>query len=158
MRRVAGLAVVACFALMTIGSRPGHSGDVAVKAQAAKAVVAQAEEKPATAKEDKPAAKKPKGRLPGGYGKLGLSGEQRRKIYGIQDSYRDRIEELERQLDALKEQRDAEIVAVLTPEQKQTLEAQLKEKEAKKQQAKVVTTEAKAIGTVNPEPLPPRGE
>lgn len=64
------------------------------------------------------ATKKPRGRLPAYYGQVGLSGEQRDRIYGIQATYRTQIDELQKQIDSLKEKEVSEIVAVLTPEQK----------------------------------------
>lgn len=73
----------------------------------------------------KPAAKKKApagGRLPNNYGRIGLSEKQRNDIYSIQAKYRDQIEALEKQLADLRAKRDAEIEAVLTPEQKQKLE------------------------------------
>lgn len=59
---------------------------------------------------------KPRGRLPNYYAAV-VSQAQREKIYGIQAKYTDRIEELQKQLDALKNQRDDEVEAVLTPDQ-----------------------------------------
>ena len=59
------------------------------------------------------------GRLPSGFGDLGLSKEQKTSIYSIQNSYDPRIEKLEAELAALKEGEKQEIAAVLTPAQKE---------------------------------------
>ncbi|HEX4129101.1 MAG TPA: hypothetical protein VHZ24_03600 [Pirellulales bacterium] len=47
---------------------------------------------------------------------------QREKIYKIQNSYDEKIDALEKQLKELSDQRDAEIEAVLTPEQKKKVQ------------------------------------
>ncbi|HUG92859.1 MAG TPA: hypothetical protein VML55_18605 [Planctomycetaceae bacterium] len=70
-------------------------------------------------------------RLPAYYGQVGLNDRQRETIYGLQAAYADRIEELERQLEALKAKRDQEIEAVLNPQQKTRLR-QLVEAAAKR--------------------------
>mgnify|MGYP007096641417 CR=1 FL=1 len=79
-------------------------------------LTAQDAEKPAAA------AKKPRGRLPAYYAQIGLSNTQRDKIYGVQATYGTEIESLQKQIAVIEEKRDAEVVAVLTPEQKKTLE------------------------------------
>ena len=81
-------------------------------------LTAQDAEKPAAAA----AAKKPRGRLPAYYAQIGLSNTQRDKIYGVQATYGTEIESLQKQIAVIEEKRDAEVVAVLTPEQKKTLE------------------------------------
>ncbi|GIX03861.1 MAG: hypothetical protein KatS3mg113_0867 [Planctomycetaceae bacterium] len=80
--------------------------------------------------EPKAAAEKVSGRLPNNFGQLGLSNEQRQKIYSIQSKYNEQIEELTRQVDALKKKRDEEIENVLTAAQKEQLK-QLREKRSK---------------------------
>ncbi len=72
-------------------------------------------------------AKKPAGRLPAHYGKLGISTEQRTKIYGVQASYKKQIDDLQKQIDDLKAKQDAEVEAVLTPDQKKKLDEILAE-------------------------------
>ena len=66
--------------------------------------------------------KKTTGRLPPYYAQIGLSDAQRKQIYGVQGSYAEQIDELQKQIAALEEKRDAEIVAVLNPEQKKALD------------------------------------
>jgi TolA-binding protein len=79
-------------------------------------VTAQDAEKPAATQ------KKSNGRLPPYYAQIGLSGAQRDKIYGVQGTYGEQIKELQKQIMSLEEKRDTEIQAVLTPEQKKTLD------------------------------------
>lgn len=85
----------------------------------------------------KPAKKKSGGRLPPGYGDV-VTEEQRQKIYDIQRKYQDQIDQLQSQLDALREKRDSEVEAVLTPEQRKQVEANraAKKKAAKKEPPK----------------------
>ena len=78
----------------------------------------------------KPAAKKFRGRLPSGYGQLGITQKQRAEIYGIQERYHLQIEELETQLEALKAKQAEEIYSVLTPEQKVTLKTRQDKRKA----------------------------
>lgn len=75
---------------------------------------------------------KPRGRLPSHYGKV-VDPAQKEKIYKIQQSYEPKIAELNAQLQALRDKRDAEIDAVLTAEQRQKV-AQY-QADAKKQRA-----------------------
>lgn len=62
-----------------------------------------------------------KGRLPANYGKLGLTEPQKTKIYGIQASYDEQLDALEKQLEALKSKRDQEVEAVLSEDQRKIL-------------------------------------
>ena len=48
--------------------------------------------------------------------------KQREEISKIQDEYEPKIEDLQKQIDALKKERDEKIAAVLTPEQKKQVE------------------------------------
>jgi hypothetical protein len=77
---------------------------------------AQTESKPT----QKAAATKFRGRLPNNYARL-VTPKQRAEIYAIQEQYHAQIEELETQLEELKRKQSDEIYAVLTPEQKATL-------------------------------------
>lgn len=74
----------------------------------------------------------PRGRLPTYYGKV-VDPIQKEKIYKIQQSYEPKIADLNAQLQALRDKRDAEIDAVLTAEQRQKV-AQYRA-DAKKQRA-----------------------
>ncbi len=83
------------------------------------------ETKPTTAKPAAAEAEKPSNRLPNNYGKLELSGAQKDSIYKVQDQYGSEIEALIKQVETLRQKRDAEIAAVLTDEQKVKLKALL---------------------------------
>jgi hypothetical protein len=67
------------------------------------------------AKAPKPRAK-PRGRLPAYYSQV-VDGQQREKIYKIQQDYEPKISELKAQLQALQDKLDAEVEAVLRPDQ-----------------------------------------
>lgn len=83
--------------------------------------VAQDDAKPAASAEKK-APKKARGRVPAYYGQVGLSDEQREKIYSIQASYNEKIAALKKQIDSLTQQRDTEVEGVLTETQKKQLD------------------------------------
>lgn len=100
------------------------------------------QEKAATKSTEKAAstkvAKKPRGRLPAYYAQVGLSTEQRDKIYSVQATYGKQIADLQKQIDALEARQDADVVAVLTPEQKKKLDELLAaaEKRAEERRSK----------------------
>lgn len=73
-------------------------------------------------KSEKTPAPKFRPRLPNYYGQVGISREQRQKIYAIQRQYHEKIAPLRAQLEALEEQRDKEVAAVLTEEQLKKVE------------------------------------
>jgi Spy/CpxP family protein refolding chaperone len=78
-------------------------------------------------KEDKDTAKtKVKGQLPSGWAKIGLTDEQKQKVYSIDSDYDDKIEKLKAQIEEHKETKRKKQLEVLTPEQKKRLEANLK--------------------------------
>lgn len=62
-----------------------------------------------------------KGRLPAHYGQI-VNNAQRQRIYQIQATYNPQIEALRAEIEALTAKRDAEILAVLSPDQQQRLE------------------------------------
>ena len=64
---------------------------------------------------------KPRGRLPNHFGKLGISEEQRTRIYSIQADYDVRIDDLLSQIEELVANRDSDIDAVLTEGQRARL-------------------------------------
>jgi Spy/CpxP family protein refolding chaperone len=65
------------------------------------------------------AQEKPTGRLPPGFAKLGLSDEQKQKIYKIQAEYQSKIQALRAQIKKLEEEERTQIFSVLTPGQKE---------------------------------------
>lgn len=71
---------------------------------------------------------KAKGTLPQGWGKLGLSEDQKNKIYDIHAKHNSKIEELEKQIKDIKDKMYKEQAAVLTPEQKAKLKDALESK------------------------------
>src|SRR5688500_152304 len=85
-----------------------------------------AQEAPAAAETPKKEAKKPRGRLPLYFAKV-VTSEQREKIYGIQATYQEQMDALMEQLSALEQKRDAEVQAVLTPEQQKRVADMLEE-------------------------------
>ncbi|NLX94939.1 MAG: hypothetical protein GXY83_02055 [Rhodopirellula sp.] len=62
-----------------------------------------------------------RGRLPAYFAKV-IDEQQRQRIYGIQQTYHERIETLKVQLAALIDERDAEVEAVLSAEQRLEIE------------------------------------
>lgn len=78
-------------------------------------------------KEDK-APVKVKGTLPANWSKLGLSDEQKQKVYTAQSEFRGKIAELEAKIKELKKQEREELEKVLTDAQKGRLKELLLEK------------------------------
>lgn len=77
-------------------------------------------------------------RLPANYAKIGVSDEQRKKIYEIQNKYDEQIAALQKQLAEIRAKELAEVEAVLTPDQKKALQAaneESKKKAAEKKKA-----------------------
>ena len=113
---VAGLLI----ALLTI--HPGYSDDAdkpAKKVPSQKTVVAKAAPEKSKAQTTK--RKKPRGRLPNNYAKIGISKKQREEIYALQAAYASQLDELKKQMAALVAKRDSEVEAVLTDAQKKQL-------------------------------------
>ena len=67
--------------------------------------------------------RKSKGQLPSGWGKLGLTKEQKTKIYAVQSEYRSKINDLEKQVVELRTQERRAMVKILTDEQKEKLKS-----------------------------------
>lgn len=62
-----------------------------------------------------------KGQLPPGWGKLGLSDEQKQQIYKTQSEYRGKIDDLRRQIRQLEQQEKIALSRILTDAQKARL-------------------------------------
>lgn len=62
-----------------------------------------------------------KGFLPANFGKLGLSNEQKQKIYGIQARYKTELDELNKKIKKAADDQRAEIYGVLSTDQKEKL-------------------------------------
>ena len=84
----------------------------------------------------------PTHRVPPGYSKLGLTDQQREAIYKVQGKYYPKIQRLEKQVDALRAQREAECEAVLTPAQKRLLAQQEQQKKAAAEKKKADAAKA----------------
>lgn len=64
---------------------------------------------------------KKRGFLPANFGKLGLSSEQKQKIYNIQSKYKSDIDELNKKIKKASDDQRAEIYSVLSNDQKEKL-------------------------------------
>ena len=67
-------------------------------------------------------ARAKRGRVPNGYGKLGLTRDQKERIYGIQTAYSERIKQLEAEIEQLEAEEELQIKDVLTDVQKTQIE------------------------------------
>jgi hypothetical protein len=83
------------------------------------------------AKTTKVERKKPRGRLPTYFGKV-VDSSQREEIYEIQSRYAEQIEKLQQELKELLKERDAEVDAVLSPEQMAEVVKLRREREAQR--------------------------
>lgn len=104
----------------------------------------------ASSKQEGTSAKR-RHRLPPYYARV-VDDKQREAINAIQDEYAPRIEELQKQLEALIAERDAKIQAVLTPEQLeqvQQLAAKAKKQRKKRGSGESATADAPAEGDAN---------
>ncbi|MBC8868325.1 MAG: hypothetical protein H8E44_02855 [Planctomycetes bacterium] len=112
-------AIVACCVLSLVALTHTLGGSAAeqenAESPAPKTMGKKRAQKPKTA------PKKAGGRLPRYYGQIGLSDEQRGKVYEVQRTYREQIEELRKQLKAIEAKQKEEISEVLTEEQKAKL-------------------------------------
>lgn len=64
---------------------------------------------------------KKKGALPANFGKLGLSDEQKQKVYSIQAKYKTEKDDLNKKLKKVTDDQNADVFGVLTPDQKEKL-------------------------------------
>ena len=101
-------------------------------------------------KETPKAVKKNTGnRLPNNYGKLGLTQQQKEKIYEFQGKYNPQISELEAKIKQLRSERDQMIESALTPAQRERLvelRGAGKEESKAKKPAKAAATAQKRSG------------
>lgn len=63
-----------------------------------------------------------RGRLPNGWGALGIGASQKQNIYKVQAEYNSKIDELEKQIEKLKVERDAAMRGELTEIQQRKLD------------------------------------
>jgi Spy/CpxP family protein refolding chaperone len=97
------------------------SADGLVAQEAKKEDPKAKKEDPKETKKDEPVGKFG-GKLPANYKKLGLNDSQTHQIYKIQGKYNEEIDKLNARVKELRETRDKEVRAVLTPDQKKRLE------------------------------------
>lgn len=132
---------VAC-ALVSVGIASVAERHVLVAQESGKAAKAEkAEGAKKTAKAE--------GRLPANYAKIGVSDDQRKKIYEIQGKYDKDVAALQKQIADLKAKEQAEVEAVLTADQKkalQTANEESKKKAAEKKKDGDKGSEKKAEG------------
>jgi hypothetical protein len=74
--------------------------------------------------------------LPADWKKLGLSDEQKKKIYAVEDDYGPKIAALQKQIDDLKNEEKTKRYAVLTEEQKKHLKEIRDSKDGGKEETK----------------------
>jgi Spy/CpxP family protein refolding chaperone len=67
---------------------------------------------------------KAKGVLPANWGKLGLTDDQKQKVYRVQTAYRTKIDDLQKKVNDLKTEEKDEMMKVLTEQQKALTEQQ----------------------------------
>ncbi len=80
-------------------------------------------------------------RLPSHFRQIGISEEQKSKVYKIQDNYRSQIDDLKKQLAALQEKEMSEMEGLLSTRQKSALsKLRNKKKTTKKSSTKTSTT------------------
>lgn len=126
-----GFALAALASPIAAQEAPAAKAKVKAKAKAKtpeKAVADEAAAEPEPeakpkAKSSRPAPPDASHRVPMYFGGLGLSAEQKESIYAVEAEYQTKIQELERQADALRERLMAECEEVLTAPQKKALTA-----------------------------------
>ena len=116
------------------------------------------QEKAKPADPAKAEAKGPARRLPNNFGKLGLSDEQKEKVYAVQAKYAEEIAKLQKQLADARAKVKVESEALLTAEQKAKLAEMVaatakKVEEARKQDSKAKPDASK---TDAPKSEPPK--
>jgi hypothetical protein len=122
----------------SLGAQEGTKG----KAAAPKAPAAKPDSAPPAKGGGRVAPPDPTHRVPPGYSRLGLTDQQKQRIYRIQGDYYPKIQALQKQLDALRDERDARCEAVLTREQKQLLKQETQQKKAAAEARKAVSRAA----------------
>ncbi len=125
--------------LLLLGITTISVGPVVVAQEASKAA-AKTTEKAEGAKK----AARSGDRLPAGFGKIGISEDQRKKIYELQNKYDDQIAALQKQIVDLRTKEKADVEAVLTADQKKALQAANEESQKKAAEKKKAGEKEKA--------------
>ena len=151
-RSVAVVASAAAMTLLMTGGFPlGAQESSTAKSQTTQAEPATQADAPASTPTNSSATTKPTGkpappdvthRVPSGYSKLGLTDQQKEKLYKIQAEYYPKIQGLEKQVDDLRDKRVKEFESVLTAPQKRLL-AEAGQKKAAAEAKKEVKAAAK---------------
>lgn len=84
---------------------------------------ATGDDKKPNAGDEKPAdsGAKMRGQLPQNWSKLGLSDEQKQRVYKLQSDFQNKMDSLQKQISDLKSQERKELEKVLTPGQRERL-------------------------------------
>ena len=145
-------SAVAMTLLMTGGFPLGAQESSTAKSQTTQAKPATAADAPASTPTNSSATTKPTGktappdvthRVPSGYSKLGLTDQQKEKLYKIQAEYYPKIQGLEKQVDDLRDKRVKEFESVLTAPQKRLLAEAGQKKKAAAEAKKAAKAAAK---------------
>jgi len=91
-------------------------------------------------------AAKVKGQLPQGWGKIGLTDDQKQKIYATRATYKTKIDALKQQVTTLQSKEKAELEKILTEDQKTAIRRLLLEKGPKAAGDTPAVPEAKKAG------------
>jgi len=139
--RTRSMAFVLCFAAVSVFlTNVGSADEKGEKGDKAKAAVKKsADGEKSTAKKERA---KPRGRLPNYFTDV-VDSKQREKIYSIQSLYREKIMALVEQMKELQDEQQAEIDAVLKPEQLSKINA--RREEAKSLRAKRFAERTKPV-------------
>jgi LTXXQ motif family protein len=153
-RSIAVLASAAAMTLLTTGGFPlGAQESSTAKSQTTKAKQAEQADAPASTPTDSSTSAKPTGktappdvthRVPPGYSKLGLTDEQKEKLYKIQAEYYSKIQNLRKQVSDMRDKREKEFESVLTNPQKRLLAEAAQQKKAVAEAKKAAAVKAAA--------------
>ena len=153
-RSVAVVASAAAMTLLMTGGSPlGAQESSTAKSQTTQAEPATQADAPASTPTNSSATTKPTGktappdvthRVPSGYSKLGLTDQQKEKLYKIQAEYYPKIQGLEKQVDDLRDKRVKEFESVLTAPQKRLLAEAGQKKKAAAEAKKAAAVKAAA--------------
>jgi len=153
-RSVAVVASAAAMTLLTTGGYPlGAQESSAAKSQTSKPKQSNKADAPAPTPPESSTTTKATGktappdvthRVPSGYSKLGLSDQQKERLYKIQAEYYPKIQALEKQVAALRDRREKEFESVLTAQQKRLLAEQEQQKKTASEARKAAAVKAAA--------------
>jgi len=153
-RSIAVVASAAAMTLLMTGGFPlGAQESSTAKSQTTQAKPATQADAPASTPTNSSATTKPTGktappdvthRVPSGYSKLGLTDQQKEKLYKIQAEYSTKIQNLEKQVSDLRDRRQGEFESVLTAPQKRLLAEAAQQKKGAAEAKKAAAVKAAA--------------